>query len=156
MYESTHKRTNAQHIKITMNKFGICSETIEWKWLHLFWKHCNLIDYLVKLNRFDREKMPNKTLNTTTQNSHIHHENETYRCASHLPFVFGWVRNCLKYFTNSWFVTLPPFFSIKFRISAKDNSLGTTIFFFPQKQYQFDLTLAHKWHMPSTTHDQRT
>lgn len=45
-----------------------------------------------------------------------------------LPFVFGLVRNCLKYFTNSWFVTLPPFFSIKSRISAKDNSFGTAIF----------------------------
>lgn len=46
----------------------------------------------------------------------------------HSPFVFGFVRNCLKCFTNSWFVTLPPFAIIYLRISAMDKSLGAAMF----------------------------
>lgn len=44
-----------------------------------------------------------------------------------LPCVLGLVKNFLKYFTNSKFVTFPPCISIKLRISASDNSLGPAI-----------------------------
>lgn len=108
----------------------------------------------------------------------MHRPNYYINRGQWLPFVFGWVRKCLKYFTNSWFVTFPPFFNIKFRISAKDSSLGAAIFRWkhqinikpePSKSHKdggkhkirrFGFVILH-WQLMTyavncTTHDQRT
>lgn len=77
----------------------------------------------------------------------------SYHWTNALPFVFGCVRKCLKYFTNSWFVTFPPFFNMKFRISAKDNSLGKDISTHYSLIWYFTLM---QWRILSTIHDQRT
>lgn len=79
------------------------------------------------------------TLNAQTKyrkwNAKMHIELKHFCTNEHLLLVFGLVKNCLKCFTSSWFVTLPPFFNMKFRISAKDNSLGTAIFTHNTRSY---------------------